>query len=180
MAAQDRRRVVSKTKVFIVDGYNVIRREGPYAALARTELDVARARLVSDVAAYVHGTARALVVFDGAENPHSDGRPHDVAGVQVVFSPFGLDADSVIEQNASALRSAGYEVTVVTSDAQTQWAVIGVGVKRMSAAEFAAEVAGEQAERAGLTPSGSTRSTISERVDAEVAEVLARWARGEH
>lgn len=170
---------MSAMRVLIVDGYNVIGRGEPYTTLAREDLDSARARLVSDVAAYVHGAATALVVFDGAGNPHSDGQPHDIAGVTVIFSPFGVDADSVIEQEAVARRKAGCDVTVVTSDAQTQWAVVGAGVTRMSSSEFIDEVAGERAEHAGITAAGGTRSTISERVDAHVAEVLARWAKGE-
>jgi uncharacterized protein len=179
MGSQDRRDPTSVRRVLIVDGYNVIGRGEPYTTFAREDLDSARARLVSDVAAYAHGTDVALIVFDGANNPHSDGQPHDVAGVTVVFSPFGVDADSVIEQEAVARRKAGFDVTVVTSDAQTQWAVIGAGVARMSSAEFIDEVAGERAEYAESTPAGSTRSTVSERVDAQVAGILARWARGE-
>lgn len=166
-------------RALIVDGYNVIRAAGPYAALADDDLDAARARLVSDVAGYVGPDTHTLIVFDGADNPRSDGSPHAIAGVDVVFSAFGADADSVIEHAASARRSAGQEVTVVTSDAQTQWAVMGVGVARMSSAEFIAEIAGDRAERDERNPSGPTRSTVAERVDPEVSDVLARWARGE-
>jgi len=165
--------------MLIVDGYNVMKAGEPYVSLADRDVDAARARLVSDVAAYAHGEQSALIVFDGAENPHSDGTPHLIAGAEVIFSPFGTDADSVIEQVAGARRSAGYDVTVVTSDAQTQWTVMGAGVKRMSSAEFVSEIAGERAEQNEFNPSGSRKSTISERVDTEVSEVLARWARGE-
>ncbi|MBE0417849.1 MAG: NYN domain-containing protein [Coriobacteriia bacterium] len=170
---------MSVRPVLIVDGYNVMNAGEPYATLAADDIDAARARLVSDVAAYAQGERQALVVFDAAENPLSDGRSHVVADVEVVFSPFGIDADSVIEQTAAARRSAGHEVTVVTSDAQTQWAVMGAGVRRMSSAEFVSEIAGERAEHAERNPSGSRKSTIAERVDAEVSDVLARWARGE-
>lgn len=164
--------------MLIVDGYNVMRSGERYATLAEEDIDVARARLVADVAAYVQGEQEALVVFDGAGNPHSDGRPHNVIGVEVVFSRFGTDADSVVEQAVSMHRSAGHEVTVVTSDAQTQWAVMGGGVARMSSTGFLAELAGDEAELAQSNPSGSASSTVSERVDPEVSDVLARWARG--
>ncbi|MDF1541774.1 MAG: NYN domain-containing protein [Anaerosomatales bacterium] len=170
---------MSAHRFLIVDGYNVMNAGEPYVSLAAEDLDAARARLVSDVAAYAHGEHAALVVFDGAKNPHSDGAPHVIAGVEVIFSPYLTDADSVIEQAASIRRSAGHEVTVVTSDAQTQWAVMGAGVTRMSSAELIAEIAGERAEHSDYTPSGNRRSTISERVDRGVSEVLARWARGE-
>ncbi|MFU8891403.1 MAG: NYN domain-containing protein [Anaerosomatales bacterium] len=166
-------------RVLIVDGYNVIHAGEPYVSLAAEDLDAARARLVSDVAAHAHGERTALVVFDGAKNPNSDGIRHAVAGIEVLFSPYRTDADSVIEQEASVHRAAGREVMVITSDAQTQWAVMGSGVTRMSSAEFIAEIAGERAEHREHTPSGSRKSTISERVDRRVSEVLARWARGQ-
>lgn len=170
---------MSVRRVLIVDGYNVLCAAEPYASLAGDDLDAARARLVADVAAYAGREQQALVVFDGGGNPSSDGAPHTVAGVEVVFSPAGVDADTVIEQEASARRAAGYEVTVVTSDAQTQWAVMGAGVTRMSSAGFVSEIVAEQAEYSEHTPSGSTRSTIAERADAATREALARWARGE-
>ena len=73
-------------RVLIVDGYNVIRLTPPYRELAGIDLESARAALVSDVAAYAAGEWDATVVFDGANNPHSTGEPHNVAGVRIVFS----------------------------------------------------------------------------------------------
>jgi predicted RNA-binding protein with PIN domain len=80
-------------RTLIVDGYNVIRRTPPYRQIAENDFDAARSALVSDVAAFAHGEWNATVVFDGHGNPHSDGLPHEVSGVTVVFSPFGVDAD---------------------------------------------------------------------------------------
>lgn len=166
--------------VLIVDGYNVVCSEvGPYANLAERDLDAARTRLVADVAAYAHGEMDAVVVFDGGRNRHSDGAPHDVGGVTVVFSPFGVDADSVIEQQVAQHRHAGDRVTVVTSDAQTQWTVMGPGIDRLSASGFTAEIARERGELDDANPSGSKRSTLDARVDPAVTDRLARWARGE-
>lgn len=166
--------------VLVVDGYNVLRsREGPYLEVAERDLDAARSRLVADVAAYAGPDTDAVVVFDGGANPHSDGLPREVAGVTVIFSRFGVEADSVIEQQVVERRKAGGRVTVVTSDAQTQWTVVGTDVVRMSAAGFNEEVAGDRAEQEGFTPAGPTRSTMDRRVDPEVSRQLARWARGE-
>jgi len=170
---------MSRGRYIIVDGYNVIGRGDRYRGRADEDLDAARAQLVSDVAAYAQGLGRALVVFDGAGNPHSDGLRHEVAGVEVIFSRYGIEADSVIEEAAIARRGEGYDVTVVTSDAQTQWAVMGAGVTRMSATDFVREIAGEQDQRRESVPAGSTRTTVSERVDEQVAAVLERWAKGE-
>lgn len=171
---------MGKPRAFIVDGYNIIRfPAGPYHALAEEDLDAARTRLVTDVAAYVEPGTDGVVVFDAYSNPRSRGTPHAVSGVTVIFSPYGVDADSVIEQQVLDRRRAGQHVTVVTSDAQTQWTVVGADVERMSAAGFCREVAGDHAERADFNPSGTTRSTLDRRVDQEVGERLARWARGE-
>lgn len=165
-------------KVLIVDGYNVIRLTPSYRELAGTDLESARAALVSDVAAYAAGEWDATIVFDGANNPHSTGQPHDVAGVRVVFSRYGQDADTVIEALSRRSREVGASVEVVTSDAQTQWAVFGRGVVRRSSPEFASELRDEEASWREHTPVGRTRTTLAEQVDPAVRERLSRWARG--
>lgn len=162
----------------IVDGYNVIRQTPPYRDISETDLDAARLALISDVAAFAHGEFRATVVFDGHMNPESRGIPHTVAGVTVIFSRYGIDADSVIESLARAAREAGEETFVVTSDAQTQWTVLGGSVARMSSAEFAGEIRADDAEWRDHAPAGSSRGLLEDRIDESVRERLARWARG--
>ncbi len=165
----------------IVDGYNVL------AALAvgtsldhRTpeSMDAARAKLVGDVASIAVGTYRAVVVFDGAANPLSDGAPHKAAGVTVIFSRSGEDADSVIERLVARARARGEKAVVVTSDAATQRVVEGHGVTRISAAEFVRMLDEEAAERRELLRSGETRTRIADRIGPEIRDALARWARG--
>jgi hypothetical protein len=165
-------------RTLIVDGYNVIRQTPPYSQLAETDLDAARAALVSDVAAYAHGEWRVTVVFDGHNNPLSDGQRHEVAGVTVVFSRFGVDADTVIEALARSARERGETTTVVTSDAQTQWAVLGGSVARMSSAEFSGELRDGGREWTEHAPAGSTSGRLEDRIDAETKSRLWRWARG--
>ena len=165
-------------RVLLVDGYNVIHQTPPYSRLAADDLDAARAALVSDVAAYADRSFRAIVVFDGHRNPNSTGVPHNVAGITVVFSRFGLDADAVIEALAREARERGDATVVVTSDAQTQWAVMGGSVTRMSSAEFADDLRIDDRAWREHAPAGSTRSRIQDRVDATTRERLSRWARG--
>lgn len=164
--------------VYVIDGYNVVLSDSRYRSLADEDIDAARARLVSDVAAYVHGEASAVVVFDGASNPVSDGSRHDVAGVEVVFSPFGHDADSVIELIVAERASAGDEVRVVTSDAETQWVALGQGALRISSAAFAGWMRNEAADTGSHRTRGSSSKALDERIDPLVREALARWARG--
>ena len=165
-------------RTLIVDGYNVIKQTPPYSALAENDLDAARAALVGDVSAFAHGEWKATVVFDGHNNPQSLGVPHDVGGVTVLFSRFGVDADTVIESLARSVRERGEEATVVTSDAQTQWTVLGGRVARMSSAEFSTELRAGSREWAEHAPSGDMKGRLENRVDAETRERLWRWARG--
>ena len=163
----------------IVDGYNVIAASPRYRRLADDDLETARAALVRDVVAFSIGTHRAVVVFDGAGNPASDGTPHHVPGAAVIFSAYGTDADSVIENIVHRHRERGDEVVVVTSDAQTQWTVLGPGVSRMSAHEFVSSLERESDAWERDNPFGSMRGTLDSRIDPGVRAALSRWARGE-
>jgi uncharacterized protein len=165
-------------RVLIVDGYNVIRQTPPYSQLAESDLDAARAALVSDVIAYAHGEWAATVVFDGHSNPHSVGAAHDARGATVVFSAYGVDADSVIERLAREARERGDETVVVTSDAQTQWTVLGGSVSRMSADGFAGELREGGREWAEHAPAGDRSGRLEDRIDAQTRGQLWRWARG--
>lgn len=169
---------VSTRPWLIVDGYNVIAADPGYRRLAADDLDTARARLVSDVAAHASGRWRGVIVFDAANNPASDGSPHGVAGVTVIFSRAGEDADAVIEGLALRARERGEEGVVATSDAATQWAVMGSGMRRMSASELLDAMGADRDEWRQHTPSGEPRSHIADRLDPETREALARWARG--
>lgn len=162
----------------IVDGYNLLHHVPEYVRLADEDIDLARARLVEDVGSFATGRYRATVVFDGGGNPASTGEPHHVAGVAVLFSKAGQDADAAIERLARRARERGEQAVVATSDAQTQFAVAAEGVTRMSSAELAREMRDAEAERPRGTVTGQRRTMLEDRVDPEVRERLFRWARG--
>lgn len=167
-------------RTLIVDGYNVIHSASPYRELAeRDDLAAARTALLGDVAAYAAGEWRASVVFDGASNVLSTGEPHEMLGVTVIFSPHGASADSVVERLAREARERGDTVEVVTSDAETQWAVMGGAVMRRSSAEFVSEMRREDDERVDDAGRRPGRVTIEERIAEDVRGTLERWARGE-
>lgn len=161
----------------IVDGYNVIRLTPPYRDLADHDLDAARTALISDVGAYATAGYRATVVFDGGANPLSTGESEQIAGVEVIFSRHGVEADAVVEQLARTARERGEEVEVVTSDAQTQWAVMGGTTVRRSAGEFAGELRDSRAEWAECTPTGSPCVRLEDRIDPEIRRQLDRMIR---
>ena len=162
----------------IVDGYNVLHAHPRYEILADRDLDSARAKLVEDVASFAVGRFRATVVFDAAANAASTGEPHHVANVAVVFSPAGMDADSVIESLAYRARERGESAVVVTSDGETQRLVAALGSARMSSPEFIAELDASAEDLTAHSSAGSTRGRVEERIPSDVREKLFRWARG--
>jgi len=164
-------------RLLLVDGYNILRAGALYGDLVRRDLQAARARLVDDLAAVTQGEYETIIVFDGAGNPHSDGASHHVAGVTVVFSPFGVEADTIIERRAQQAREHGVPVVVATSDATTQWTVLGDGVTRMSALELTSQLREDTQEMSGHAASGDLKGTISERIDSDVRRKLDEWAR---
>lgn len=170
---------MSPARRLIVDGYNVIRSTPPYRDLADGDLETARAALVGDVAAYAADEWDATVVFDGGANPLSSGEPHSMWGVTVLFSPHGVDADAVIESLSRRWRECGDSVEVVTSDAQTQWAVMGGSVVRRSASEFAGELRVAEGEWREHAPAGRASVRIEDRIAPDIRATLDRWARGE-
>lgn len=164
----------------IVDGYNVIRQTQPYLDIAmRDDWDLAREALIADVAAHIEGDWHATIVFDGTSNPASQGIPDHRHGVQIIFSPYGLTADSVIERLARDSREHAEVVEVVTSDAQTQWAVLGGRVVRRSSREFGERLAHDDAERSEILSSQRTRVTVFDRVSPAARDMLERLRRGE-
>ena len=163
----------------IVDGYNVLNAHPTYRSVAATDIDAARERLVSDLAGYAAVGHRVTVVFDAAENPGSDGSPHHIGPLSVIFSAAGTDADTVIEALASRARERGESTVVVTADREVRAAVTGGSVAWRSAAGFVEDMLGDL--RSSLASHGGTESRVSvdKRLPEAVRERLARWARGE-
>lgn len=171
-----------RRRVLLVDGYNVIRECPRYRPLVDEAVadpvlhDVyvrARAALVADVAAFAQGSYEATtVVFDGFGNPDPERPPRRTAGIEVVFSPAGVEADAVIERRAAEARAAGCEVTVVTSDAGVQSTVFGDGVARLSSRMFGIEADSLHVQIAenALAPrtGGPVHTTVADRLPADV------------
>jgi len=125
-------------KQLIVDGYNVMFAIDPYRELLTTEQwDTARAVLINHVASYAKPDFDATVVFDGTRNPDPEREPVTLAGVTVLFSPYGQTADATIERLVRQARERKQDVEVVSSDMNLQWTALGEGVIRRSATEFA-------------------------------------------
>ena len=127
--------------IWLIDGYNVIRRDPELAGLERRSLEEGRRgllRLMARVAREGHD--EFVVVFDGARisaPPAGDGR------VRVVFSRPPDRADDVLIRLA---RQRGPGATVVTSDREIQNAARRVRVAVVSAEAFLDRAAQPAAE----------------------------------
>jgi predicted RNA-binding protein with PIN domain len=100
---------------WLIDGYNVIRRDPDLAGLDRRSLDEGRRALLR-VIAHAARTSRDdfVVVFDGARRGAG---PPPAARVTIVFSEPPEKADDVLVRMA---REGGAGVAVVTSDRAVQ------------------------------------------------------------
>lgn len=164
----------------IIDGYNVIAQTNPYLALARRDdFELACEALISDVASFVEPNRKVTLVFDGTNNPHSTGDPRRIAGVTVIYSAYGVIADSVIEKLAREEREKGVEVEVVTSDAALQWTVMGQTVTRTSSREFAEQLRCGHGELQEACRPSHKKVTLAQRISPEAAEMLRRIRDGE-
>lgn len=162
----------------IVDGNNVLHAHPAYRDLLDDDFESARARFVSELGGHAHAGLRIVVVFDGGGAPGSDGTPHHLGPLTVIFSPTGTDADTVIEALAARSRSRGESAVVVTSDGATRNAVASGSIAVRSSQAFVNDMIAEAVDRSAHRSSGIRRVPVGSRVESDVAEALARWARG--
>ncbi len=163
---------------YIIDGYNVLHAHPVYGPALQADLDTARARLVADLAGFAEGGPRTVVVFDAGGNRASDGSPHHLGALTVIFSAAGTSADTAIEGLAHRFRERGEPAVVVTSDAATRDTVAAGTVAVVSSEHFVADLVSGLAEGRACGDGVVKRVPISRRIDEGVADVLARWARG--
>lgn len=172
--------MAKRTKILIVDGYNVLRSGSRYRSMRQQpdytfeKYNQVREALISDVAAFAGSEYQSItVVFDAAENAESAGKVQKVGRVKVMFSPYGSTADKVIEKLAHDAREANYEVLVVTSDATIQDTVFGGMVTRMSANGFSNEV-DDLHDEAKVDGQARTKrkATVADRLDGDVVDKL--------
>jgi predicted RNA-binding protein with PIN domain len=116
---------------WVIDGYNVIRRDAHLKGAEARGLEAGRAALLALVAGLAREVPDAFtVVFDGARR--SGGAP-SAGRVQVVFSRPPETADDVLRRQAAALREGA---VIVTSDRAVQSSVTRSGAVAVSAEEF--------------------------------------------
>ncbi len=160
-------------KQLIIDGYNVLFAAQPYKELvAEEQWDVAREALASDVASYAQPGFNVTLVFDGTHNINPERGEHDIAGVKILFSPYGKTADAVIERLTKEGRARGDEIEVVTSDLTMQWTVLDKGVIRRSAREFADTLNFGYSEWERERDAPHSKAVLEDRISSEARALL--------
>jgi predicted RNA-binding protein with PIN domain len=123
---------------WLIDGYNVVRRDPDLRAAETGSLEAGRGALLRLVGAAARRTSdHFVVVFDGA---HPRGRDPMAGQVEVMFSRPPRTADDVLVDLA---RKAGAgAAAVVSSDRAVQNAARRAGCAAVGAEEFLARVRG--------------------------------------
>jgi predicted RNA-binding protein with PIN domain len=169
------------TELIIVDGYNIIYQDSHYKEIKEKSLELARVKLIEDLANYQAYTGhKVIVVFDaagrcslsGAERKLSSERKGTVFGVDVIFTKKGESADSCIESLAFKANS-DKTIIVATSDYSLQRIVFGKGIYRRTPSELVndiIEIKKEWREHFKEPP----RLFLEDRLDEKVREKLRK------
>ena len=120
----------------LVDGYNIIHAWEELSALAREDLDGARAKLIDLLRNYQSWRGcQVIVVFDAYKIKGGKGSVEQLGDLYVVYTKEAETADMYIERTTYQL-SRDNRVRVATSDGLEQMIILGHGAQRMSAAEL--------------------------------------------
>jgi len=107
-----------RSRVILVDGYNVIRHAPELLAAERRSLASGREALLAQIrAAYQSATHHVIVVFDGDGPAETHSALAGLARGQVIYTTRSVTADAVIVRLTGEERLRADEVVVVTRDA---------------------------------------------------------------
>ena len=158
---------------WLIDGYNVIRRDADLRAQEAESLEAGRTALLRLVARVARaGGDRFTVVFDGA--PAS--RPAPAGGqLEVIFSRPPEKADDVLARLA---RQLGAGSAVVTSDRAVRDAAGRAGCAVIGAEQFLEALSAESEPPAATSPARKSGNPRRQSKDARAAERALRRLRG--
>lgn len=167
--------------VLLVDGYNMIGAWKELSALARTDLQDARDKLLVRLADYQGFSGiRVIVIFDAYRVPGL-GKSFTESKVQVHFTKEKETADECIERLVGELSSRRRQIYVATSDMVEQHVIFGQGALRLSARELYIELEQNDKELGRKIKEDyqkkSTKNTIDSKLSPEVRSMFEKWRR---
>lgn len=155
----------------LLDGYNVIYAWDELKALADTNMDSARDKLLDIMCNYqAVKKAEVIVVFDAYRVKGHREEYLDYHNIHVVYTAQAETADRFIEKFAHD-NGRKYNVTVVTSDGQEQIIVMGQGCNIFSSREFEKEVARlhkTNMEKYNVAPKAKSGTLMGEIIEKKV------------
>ena len=124
----------------LVDGYNIIFAWNELKAIAETDLDQARQRLVDILRNYqAFRSCPVILVFDAYKVKNNPGSVETLGGLSIVYTKEAETADMYIEKVTHEL-GRKHQVRVATSDGLEQMIILSHGALRVSASNFYEEV----------------------------------------
>lgn len=124
----------------LIDGYNLLHQWRDLAPQAPRHTEEAREALISALVQYGDWTEVPItVVFDGTGGRASRAQSEKRHDLEVVFSPKGETADSVIERVTHLLQPYGSPL-VVTDDSMQRHTIVALGGATVGCHIFIAQV----------------------------------------
>lgn len=166
----------------MVDGYNILNSWPKLSELMEKNIQDARDELIHLLNDYVgYKACRVIVVFDGHKVKDNPGEIYLDGRVEVIYSPFGISADHVIEREVGNLLKE-YNVIVATSDKLQQEIIWSKGAYRMSSRELLRELEETQKEYRKVIEKGNTgkRNYLERNLDKDVLAKLEKIRRKKH
>ena len=137
---QGGRQEPERRQLLVVDGFNVIYAWPDLAALAETDLEQARERLMEILANYAAFTrTETVLVFDAYKVKDGKGERFDYHGIRVVYTRENETGDAWIERFLHDI-GKNSQLRLVTSDNLIQVSALRSGIMRQSAREFGEEI----------------------------------------
>lgn len=167
----------------LIDGYNIINAWSDLKAVGGSNLEEARNILIQQLIEYKSYTGEhVILVFDAHLVKGSNNIKQEfVQGVEVVFTKENQTADSYIEKKVEELtKNRRNKVKVATSDWAEQQVVLGSGATRVSARELKIELGMvKKSIQKKTEETNDVRSTLRDRIDDDVAQILEKWRRNQ-
>ena len=137
---QGGRQEPERRQLLVVDGFNVIYAWPDLAALAETDLEQARERLMEILANYAAFTrTETVLVFDAYKVKDGKGERFDYHEIRVVYTRENETGDAWIERFLHDI-GKNSQARLVTSDNLIQVSALRSGIMRQSAREFGKEI----------------------------------------
>ncbi len=130
-----------KDRLMIIDGYNCLYAWKSMEQYKNDAVSIAREKLIDVIFAYqAYYKAPIQLVFDGYQRKDNSGSSMKRGGLEIIYTRTDMTADAWIEKKVHDLKGK-VDLTVVTSDALIQNAVLAGGARRMSSRELESEIA---------------------------------------